>query len=134
MTTNAETRDDDYEGAKRRVWESVSPSVAHVLEEKSRMVEALTKVTANQHAEIVRLVERVTELQRFCNGFEARARNAERTIKAPLEQTTLIEAGQELYTAVTGNFEFEKGSPVAQAIHEYIEASNAYFDRLSKAT
>lgn len=104
------------------------------ISEQERIIEALTKVTASQHDEIIRCHDRINDLLRSNNEFEARARNAERQLKAPEELAKLTEAGQELYCALTGGFEWAEGTPVAQAIHEYIEASNAYFDRLSKAS
>lgn len=104
------------------------------ISEQQRMIEALTAVTASQHDEIVRCHDRITELLKSNNEFEARARNAERQLKAPQELAKLTEAGQELYCSLTGAYEWTEGSAVAQAIHEYVEASNTYYDRLSKAS
>lgn len=52
-----------------------------LIEEKDRIISALTAVTANQHVELVRQSARITELLQSNNAFEERARKAERRIK-----------------------------------------------------
>lgn len=110
----------------------VPEKYVELIEERERMIEALTKVTASQHDEIVRCHDRINELQSYCNEFEQRARNAERQLKAPEELTKLTEAGQELYCALIAVDPKDRTSGLVEAIDEYVTASNTYYDRLSK--
>lgn len=92
MTTNA---DDEFEH-KFSSMTNDQLRLAEMLEEKRRMVEALTAVTASQHDEIVRCHERINELLKSNNWFEERARSAERKLRAIREWADSLPIGYPL--------------------------------------
>lgn len=65
---------------KRKLVEAVV-TMQNKIDEDARIIAALTAVTGNQHAEIVRSHARITELLKSNNEFEERARKAERRVK-----------------------------------------------------